>query len=79
MRSDFDQELEARLLRYAAIDSQSDAASPTSPSTEIQLQMSQLLVEELLEMGAQDVMLTDYGVVLATLTAGISPLPMRRI
>ncbi|MFT6675289.1 MAG: tripeptide aminopeptidase [Sulfitobacter sp.] len=76
MRSDFDQELEARLLRYAAIDSQSDAASPTSPSTEIQLQMSQLLVEELLEMGAQDVMLTDYGVVLATLPATVKDAPV---
>ena len=76
MRSAFDEELEARLVRYAAIDSQSDATSPTSPSTEIQLQMSQLLVEELLEMGAGDVTLTDYGVVLATIPATVEDAPV---
>ncbi len=69
MRSEFDDELEQRLVRYAKIDSQSDAESPTSPSTEIQLDMSRLLVEELQEMGAQEVTLTDYGVVLATIPA----------
>ncbi|MFK7837943.1 MAG: peptidase T [Sulfitobacter sp.] len=67
MRTQFDQELEERLLRYAAIDSQSDAASPTQPSTAIQLEMSRLLVVELEQMGASDVVLTDYGVVLATI------------
>lgn len=67
MRSEFDGELEERLLRYAAIDTQSDATSPTSPSTDIQLDLSRLLVSELREMGAQDVQLTEYGVVLATI------------
>ncbi|NUH66019.1 peptidase T [Sulfitobacter sp. S0837] len=69
MRSEFDDELEQRLVRYAKIDSQSDAESPTSPSTDIQLDMSRLLVKELQEMGAQEVTLTDYGVVLATIPA----------
>lgn len=69
MRTGFDTELEERLVRYAAIDSQSDAASPSQPSTEIQLDMSRLLVEELTAMGAADVTLTDYGVVLATIPA----------
>lgn len=67
MRSEFDSELEERLLRYAAIDSQSDAGSLSQPSTDIQLNMSRLLVAELKEMGASDVTLTDYGVVLATI------------
>lgn len=67
MRSEFDSELEERLLRYAAIDSQSDAGSLSQPSTDIQLNMSRLLVAELNEMGASDVTLTDYGVVLATI------------
>ena len=62
----FDQELEERLVRYAAIDSQSDAASASQPSTAVQLDMAHLLVAELQEMGASDVRLTDYGVVLAT-------------
>lgn len=66
---DFHAELEARLTRYAAIDSQSDADSPSAPSTAIQLDMARLLVEELTTMGAADVTLTDYGTVLATLPA----------
>ena len=76
MRSDFDRELEDRLVRYAAIDSQSDADSPTSPSTDIQLNMSRLLVEELQQMGAEDVQLTDYGVVLATVPATVEGVPV---
>lgn len=66
MKTPFDQELQDRLTRYAAIDSQSDENSPSSPSTAIQFDMSNLLVEELKAIGAQDVTLTDYGTVLAT-------------
>ena len=62
-------ELETRLTRYCAIDSQSNAASPTAPSTAIQLNMARLLREELSEIGAADVQITDYGTVLATLPA----------
>lgn len=65
----FDRELEERLVRYARIDTQSDDASTTSPSTRKQLDLLHLLVDELREMGAQEVMLTDYGVVLATIPA----------
>jgi tripeptide aminopeptidase len=65
----FDAELETRLTRYAAIDSQSDQDSPTAPSTQVQFGMLTLLRDELLAMGAQDVVLTDYGVVLATIPA----------
>ncbi|MEM5519742.1 peptidase T [Sulfitobacter sp. AS59] len=76
MRSDFDRELEQRLVRYAAIDSQSDETSPTSPSTQRQLDMSRLLVAELEAMGAADVELTDYGVVLATVPATVDGAPV---
>lgn len=72
MKPEFDAELETRLLRYTAIDSQSDAASPTSPSTKIQFDMLNLLVEELKEIGASDVTLTDYGTVLATIPATVT-------
>ena len=65
--SDFDAELADRLIRYCAIDSQSDADSPTAPSTAIQLDMQRLLVTELQQMGAEDVRLTAYGAVLATI------------
>ena len=66
MKTQFDQALQDRLVRYAAIDSQSDETSPSSPSTAIQFDMLNLMVEELKEIGAQDVELTEYGTVLAT-------------
>ena len=71
MSADFLAEVTERLVRYAAIDSQSDAASPTSPSTERQFGMLNLLVDELTAMGACEVRLTDYGVVLATIPATV--------
>ena len=70
----FDAELESRLLRYTAIDSQSDADSPSAPSTAIQMDMARLLVAELTEIGAAEVTLTDYGTVLATIP-GTAPGP----
>ena len=72
MSLDFQDELTSRLIRYCKIDSQSDADSQSSPSTEIQLDMQHLLMNELKEIGAQEVTLTPYGTVLATLpsTAG---------
>ncbi|MCB1339632.1 MAG: peptidase T [Pseudooceanicola sp.] len=76
MRTAFDAELESRLVRYAAIDSQSDETSPTSPSTPRQLDMARLLVRELAEMGAEDVTLTDYGAVLATIPATVEDAPV---
>jgi len=72
--TDFTAELTDRLIRYCAIDSQSDADSPSSPSTAIQLDMQRLLVAELTEIGAQDVTLTEYGTVLATIP-GTAPGP----
>lgn len=68
-------ELESRLTRYCAIDSQSNEDSPSSPSTAIQFNMANLLVQELAGIGAQDVRLTDYGTVIATLP-GTSPGPV---
>ncbi len=66
----FDEELTDRLCRYAAIDSQSDPDGRTDgPSTEIQYGMLNLLRDELTAIGAQDVTVTDYGTVLATIPA----------
>lgn len=69
MPEDFDRELEDRLTRYAAIDTQSDETSPTSPSTAILFDLLHLLRDELVAMGAADVTVTDYGTVLATIPA----------
>ncbi len=74
MQNRFDQELEDRLVRYAAIDSQSDENSPTTPSTEIQFDVLNLLRQELVEIGAQDVEVTDDSVVVATIP-GTAPGP----
>jgi tripeptide aminopeptidase len=70
----FDRELEERLVRYCAVDTQSDADSPTAPSTKVQYDLLRMLEAELKEIGAQDVTLTDYGVVLATVP-GTAPGP----
>jgi tripeptide aminopeptidase len=72
--TDFHAELTDRLIRYAAIDSQSDEDAPAQPSTAIQLDILRLLEKELTEIGATEVQLTDYGVVLATIP-GTAPGP----
>ena len=72
MATNFDMELEERLVRYAGIDSQSDEDSPSSPSTSSQINMLHLLERELAEIGAEDVVVTDYGVVLATIPGNVS-------
>lgn len=61
--------LESRFVRYARIDSQSDASSSSSPSSDIQLDVQRLLVDELREIGASDIVLTEYGAVTATIPA----------
>lgn len=72
MTPSFLTELEERLVRYCAIDSQSDESSASRPSTPCQMTLLNLLVEELTAMGAADVTLTDHGAVLATLPATAS-------
>lgn len=71
MTDRFTDELEDRLVRYAAIDSQSVADSPSAPSTEIQYDVLRLLEQELNTIGAADVELTEYGVVLATVPGNV--------
>ena len=72
-----DAELEDRLIRYCKVDTQSDETSVSQPSTAIQLDLSRMLVAELSAMGAADVRLTDYGVVLATIPSTVqTPAPV---
>src|ERR1700712_1772136 len=58
-----------RFLRYVVIDTQSDPASPSCPSTEKQKDLGRLLVKELLEMGVGDAHLDEHGYVYATIPA----------
>ena len=56
-------------MRYAQIDTQSDPASPTQPSTEKQKDLSRILVQELLDIGIADAALDEHGYVYATIPA----------
>ncbi len=58
-----------RFLRYVQIDTQSDPASSTFPSTAKQLDLSRLLVQELHEIGVSDAYLDEWGYVFATIPA----------
>ena len=58
-----------RFLRYVRIDTQSDASSPTCPSTEKQKDLGRLLAQELRDMGLKDAHLDEHGYVYATLPA----------
>ena len=58
-----------RFLRYVQIDTQSDAESAATPSTEKQKDLSRLLEAELREAGLDDVRLDDWGYVYATIPA----------
>ena len=58
-----------RFLRYVRIDTQSDSHSESYPSTEKQLELSRLLVEELRELGLADAELDEHGYVFATVPA----------
>ena len=76
MNNDFRAELTERLMQYTAIDSQSDELSYKSPSTDQQFDMLNLLKDQLVSIGAKEVQLTDYGVVLATVPGNISAPPV---
>ncbi|MBH5369983.1 peptidase T [Bradyrhizobium glycinis] len=58
-----------RFLRYVTIDTQSDPASPSSPSTEKQKDLGRVLAAELRAMGVVDAHLDDYGYVYGTIPA----------
>lgn len=66
---DFRSTVAERLMRYAAIDTQSDASSPSQPSTEKQKNLSRVLVEELRAIGVEDAELDEHGYVYATIPA----------
>lgn len=58
-----------RFLRYVQIDTQSDPASSTIPSSEKQKDLGRLLVNELSQIGVIDAHLDEYGYVYATIPA----------
>ncbi|MEG8946438.1 peptidase T [Rosettibacter firmus] len=56
-----------RFLKYVKIETTSDEDSKTFPSDPKQLELSRLLVEELKQIGMQEVEMDEYGYVTATL------------
>ncbi len=58
-----------RFMKYVQVDTQSDPASPSQPSTEKQKDLSRILVEELLAIGITDAELDEHGYVYATIPA----------
>jgi tripeptide aminopeptidase len=66
---DFTYTVAERFLRYVLIDTQSDPASPTCPSTEKQKDLGRVLVKELQEIGVSDAHLDEHGYVYATIPA----------
>lgn len=58
-----------RFIRYARINTQSDENSETCPSTPGQLKLANMLVDEMKEIGLQDITLDENGYVMATLPA----------
>ncbi len=63
------EQLIERLIRYAKIDTQSDAESATCPSTAGQWDLLHALQDELTALGLEDISLDDYGYLFATLPA----------
>jgi len=60
-----------RFLRYVRIDTQSDEASSTSPSTAKQLTLSRMLADECRTLGLHEISLADNGIVMATVPATV--------
>jgi len=65
------QELIDRFIRYVKIDTQSDPASQTTPSTKKQWDLAHKLVLDLMEIGMQEVTIDDYGYIMATLPSNV--------
>ena len=64
-------EITNRFIKYITIDTESDPNNPAFPSTEKQWDLAKLLVEELKQIGMQDVDLDDNCYIMATLPSNV--------
>ena len=60
-----------RFLRYVKIDTQSAEDQTTVPSTKKQLNLANLLAQELKEIGAQNIRVSEFGIVYATVPGNL--------
>ena len=65
------QKLLDRFLSYVKVDTRSDEASGSSPTTEKQKDLSRILAEELKALGCSDAAMTEWGYVFATVPSNI--------
>src|ERR1041385_8306855 len=61
-----------RFLRYAKIDTQSQEDQTTTPSTRKQLNLANLLAKELSALGAENVRVSEFGIVYATIPGNLT-------
>lgn len=60
-----------RFLRYVKIDTQSQEDQPTVPSTRKQLNLANMLAKELTSLGAQNVRVSEFGIVYAMIPGNV--------
>ena len=65
------QKLIDRFVKYISIDTQSDPENPDFPSTKKQWNLANILVEELNEIGMEDVTLDENCYLMATLPSNV--------
>jgi tripeptide aminopeptidase len=61
-----------RFLRYVKIDTQSQEDQTTTPSTRKQLNLANLLAKELTALGAQNVRVSEFGIVYGTVPGNLA-------
>ncbi|WP_298884022.1 peptidase T [uncultured Polaribacter sp.] len=66
------QHITNRFIKYITIDTESDPNNPAFPSTEKQWDLAKVLVEDLKEIGMQDVDLDDNCYIMATLPSNLN-------
>lgn len=76
-RSEIEQDVRERFLRYVQVHTTSDKDSPATPSTRRQFDLARMVVEELGQMGVVDVELTGQCYVIARIP-GTAPEPAIR-
>jgi tripeptide aminopeptidase len=67
--SDYDYSVRERLIRYVQIDTEADPNSETTPSSMKQKDLSQLLVNELKELGISNAKMDEFGYVYASISS----------
>ncbi|MDV7188278.1 peptidase T [Lutibacter sp. TH_r2] len=65
------QQIIDRFVKYITIDTQSDETNPAFPSTEKQWDLAKVLIEDLKEIGMEDVTIDDNCYIMATLPSNV--------